>query len=310
MVKLNKFNILIIVSFLILLITLLCSLYDYDKVIINTKKANQESIEKYCQGNYKNTERKEFCENALAENSKELDFFTTFTNVVVFAGATGGIGIRSLSFVMILFVITPSLYYICRYLKSNVITNLSVRNNYKNNLFNFFCNAYKPVFILPLIGIIAVIICYLYAPNFEFLEAVKNGNLIWSSKSLNNLYLFLFLYIVNLLIHSVLYVNIALCVSRKYHNFFVSLILSFLVYLAIEVILEVGFGGILISSILKKYELMSLFNIMTMFTFNDSNGIGTCMIVPFILMIISSVIVALIYNNKEKLIISCEKENE
>lgn len=218
--KLNKFNILIIVSFLILLITLLCGLYEYDKVVINTKNVNQESIEKYCQGNYKNTERKEFCENVISENNKELDFFTTFANVVVFAGATGTVGIRSLSFVMMLFVIVPTLYYACRYLKSNTITNLSTRGNYKKNIFNFFYNAYKPVIILPVIGITAIIICYWYAPNFEFLSAIENGSIPWSSKTLSNSYLFLLLYIANLFVHGILFINIALCVVRKYHNFF------------------------------------------------------------------------------------------
>jgi hypothetical protein len=82
------------------------------------------------------------------------------------------------------------------------------------------------------------------------------------------------------------------------------------VFLATEVLLEVGFGGILFTSILKMGDKMLMFNIMNMFSFNDTGGMLYSVIVPFTLMIITSGLVLLLYRNKERLIIDCSVEEQ
>ena len=105
-----------------------------------------------------------------------------------------------------------------------------------------------------------------------------------------------------------MYVNIGLCVARKHHNYFIAIALTLLSIIGIELFLEVGVSVLIFNIILNNHTNVGiLFNIINMVAFNDQYGFGTCMIVPSILMIISSIVVFKFYKNKEDLIIDCEK---
>jgi hypothetical protein len=222
-----------------------------------------------------------------------------FANVTAF-------GFRSMSFTLFLFVIIPSLFYPCKYLKNKAIINEATRNDYKKLLSNVVKKSYKSLWILPCIILIAIIISFCYTKTFDSSYSILNSSTVWHESTMSNPVIFILAYLLNIIIHSFLYINIGLCIVRKYHNYFVAVILSFLVYIGIEAFLEIAISGILFNSILKS-EFGIVFNIMNMLTFNDTYGIISTIAIPLILMIASFVVVYKLYNNKEKLIIDYEK---
>ena len=105
-----------------------------------------------------------------------------------------------------------------------------------------------------------------------------------------------------------LYVSVGLCITRKYHNYFVSLILSYLSVLGIELFLEIFVGAFIMSYVFHDgYSV--LISIMNPLSFTDSNGMLGMMICPSIFLGLSAILLYFLYRDKEKLIIDCEKNN-
>lgn len=294
-----KKNIVLILSFSVLLF-ILC-FYSVD--FIKTKKAielsNEKSLQFCLNIDYKNTEYEDYCNNVIIHKNVKMDFFTVFTNVMVF-------GLGKYSFILFLFVSIPTLYVLCKYLKNRIILNEVTRAKYSEIKKSLFYDSYKSVFILPFIVILGFIICYFVAGNIDYNYSVLNSTAGWNDKSMSNFWFFAIAYVVNVIFHSIIFVNISMCIARGNHNFFVAVILSFLAYIGVEAILEIGINGILFTTLFKSNDGI-IFNIMNMLAFNDECGILAILLVSATIMIISSVIVYIVYKDKEKLIIDCEK---
>ena len=298
MLKLKKLNILGILSFLILLLLLCYNSYSFIQNRNSIDKSNQQTRE-FCLQHQDETEQYgDYCKGVLSNGEIQLDFYTTFTNIVVF-------GYSNISFVLFLFIVMPSLLYLSKCFKSGTIINELTRNSYKKTMLKAIKKAYMSVWIIPSIILISFIICALYTKVFDPAYAIKYGTVAWSESTMSNPILFMILYLLNMIIHSLLYINIGLIVVRKYHNYFVAVILSFLMFIGIEAFLEIAINGILFNSILKS-EFGGLFNIMNMLALKDYYGIIPTLSIPFIIAIISFFVVYTLYRNKEKLIIDCE----
>lgn len=293
-----KKNIYAIVSFSLLLLILSYSSISFvnEKNVIDKK--NEENIS-FCYNNdYKGTEYENYCKKILDDQNVKIDFFTTYTNIVV-------AGLGKYSFVMFLFIIMPSLYGISRYLKNRIILEEITRMKYKKIKNKLLIEAYIPVLIIPIIILISFFICYFISGGFDTDYSIKNSTSVWSESTLKTPLLFMSLYLLNSFFHSIIYLNIALCIARKHHNYFVAVILSFLTYIGIEAILEIGLNGILFTTILKSNSGM-IFNIMNFITFNDTCGTIPILFFSGTIMIFSFIVVWLKYKNKEKLIFDCE----
>ena len=239
------------------------------------------------------------CEKYTSERRLTLDFYTMFCNIMLF-------GYEKVSFVIFLFIAVPALVPICQYMQNKQILNEGTRESYRKSIGRLFSKCYKTVFILPIVVVMAYIVCIVYTKNFNPEYSLYYGSASWSESTMSMPLLFLTMYLLNIIIHSILYVNICIIVARKYHNYFIAVILSFLSFIGIEAFLEIGISGILFFSLLHS-ELGLIFNIMNPIAFSDVFGFGTCMIVPLSITIILSVIIYFCYKNKEKLIIDCER---
>lgn len=297
----NKQKTLWILSFLILLVILCGYTYEFiqSREKINIK--NQEAIQFCVDNDYKNTMYEDYCEATINNTNVTIDFWTMFTNTVVF-------GFNKLSFVLMLFVIIPSLVYVCQYLKNKMILNDLTRETYNSIKLNILKKSYISVLIIPAIIIISFIICFIWTGSFDATYAIQNSTTGWDVNTLNNPILFITMYLLNIVIHSCLYINISLCVARKNHNYFVAVILSFLTIIGIQAFLEIFFNGIIFITVLKS-NMGVIFNIMNMITFNDSYGMFFTILVPLILTIISFLVLIKLYKNKENLLIDCEKND-
>ncbi len=294
-----KENLPIILSFLILLLVLCYNSFTFIHGTKLTENKIKEQREFCFNTNYINTDYEEYCENLLNEKEIKMDFFTAYTNIVVF-------GLGKLSITLFLFIIIPSLVYSSRYFKYKGIFNEITRISYKDIKSKMFKKAYKSALILPFIILISFIICFCYTKTLDPTYAITYSTTGWSTYLLKKPILFFCTYILNIVIHSILYINISLCIVKKYHNFFVAVILSFLSFIGIEAVLEILFNGILFTTILKS-DAGIVFNIMNMITFNDGVGVLPLLLVPLVCMIISFIVLYFLYKDKESIIINCEK---
>ena len=295
----NKINVMAILSFLILLVILGYGAFTY---IQNQNRIYQKDAEfaEFCSSiDYENSEYKNLCPYVLSIAGYKIDFYTAFANIAV-------MNLSTFSFLLSLFVMLPALIYICHYFRHKMIINDAQRCDYKKIKHKIFTHSYMAVIIFPLIIIIGFTISFLYTKNFDYNTALNFSSVPWSASTMRSPMIFMGGYLLNVIIHSFLYVNVSLCVARKYHNYFVAAILSFLTVIGIECILEIGFYGVVFTSILHS-PVGIVFNIMNFISFNDSYGILANLSVPIIMMILSFIAVHFLYKNKESLIIDCEK---
>lgn len=207
------------------------------------------------------------------------------------------------SFTLILFTIIPSCYFITKYLKNKLLLNENNRNNYNKNIIKVFKVSYLSSLIIPITLLFTIIFYIIYTKRISLLP-YELSLIPWEHT--NNIFMFILMYITNNLLTTLIYVNISLIISRKQHNYFISLILTFLSILGIELFLEVILDGI-ISGIISKSGFGIIFNIINSIPFNDSYGIYYPTLFTFIVLIITQVILYYSYKNKEKLIIDIEK---
>ena len=286
-----KNNYLLIISFLILLSLLIMG---YNKYVA-TKEDYVTYMQNYVDENCQNEEdfSKPLCYE-FKDGVSADDYFYAFSEVM-------DNSFFSITLELSVFIVIPSLYFICKYLHSKVIKNDLTRMSYKKIKFKLFKEAYKSALLLPIITIIAIILCYICTGSFTS----DINSAAWSAETLSKPFLFLTVYVLNMLFHSIIYVNICLCVARKNHNYFIALILSYLAIFGLEVFLEIFLGGIIFSVLLKTRNT-SLFSIINMITFNDTSGMFSVIGFSFMLALITTILVILLYKNKEKLVIDCE----
>lgn len=296
----KKFNLLIILSILILSSLVMHASYKFIKNEKNLQNIEQSIIDE-CLYN-ENTDYPEKTCNSIIENGiTKYDFFWMLYAVTVEP-------LNPIMIIIILFLTIPSLYYVSKLLKNRYIINSSSRENYKSFVKKMLKEAYKPVIILPITILLGFIICYIHTGTLNIDYSLKAGSTLWKIENIKQPLLFLTLYMTNIIIHSILYINIGLIIVRKYHNFYISNILSFLTLFGLEAILEIIFGTFIFNYIFK-IDIWIIVNIMNMFTFNDYHGLGLNMITPTIMMILSCILVYYLYKNKENLIIDCERND-
>lgn len=299
--------------FIIVFIFIICAIVAVQSINaikdINSSESRRQEIAEKCKldlnsGNQENLSETyiDYCENVVYPSMDlKVDFYTALSEIIVYR-------VRFLNIFGFLIVIIPTLITICNILKNKYIINALTRESYIAFLKKFFKKAYRFIWILPLFAVIIFIICG-FNTTFDTGYAIYNNSSIWTSSFINYPILFIVLYIFNLVMYSITYVNISLIVARKQHRYILTVILSLLLFLGIELFLEIVVNMLICNIILHEYNIGIVINIMNLFTFNDVLGIGILLLFTILATIISTIIVLLLYKDKEKLVISCEKNN-
>ena len=181
--------------------------------------------------------------------------------------------------------------------------NYLTRKNYLSFLKCLFGKAYRFVWILPLIAIIMICVSLKYG----VIQNNTNTLTLWMSDITNNIYLFITLYLINIFMYSCMFINFGLIVARYQNNYFLSLVLSYIIFFGLELFLELFSASGVCNVFFKDYCGGSFFNIMDAFTFNDAYGVSSLMLFSFVMLVISFVGVFLAYRNQEKLVIKSER---
>ncbi|MBQ8472897.1 MAG: hypothetical protein IJ501_05285 [Bacilli bacterium] len=297
--KYLKNNLLIILIFTFLLSFITYKTLDYKQEYELSFKSEQSYYSEKCSNTTNISEREtEICKQwqLSLEEMEKPDFFETLSNII-------SSKISILDSICILFLVIPSLFLINQIFKDQVLINMLTRESYSKFLRKLFTKVYRYIWLFPTLLIIFIGL---------LLSFTKLNLSIDVFSSNDNPILFLICYVLNSLIVSGIYLNIALISLRYKHNYVVSCITSFIVYLALVLFFQIGIDYVLIQNTLEIDGLVGLFTMTGIFDVNTWRELSILpiLLINISLYIILSLGVYLIYKNKEKLIIDCEKNNK
>lgn len=290
-----KNNILIIVIMVIVSILLLNGGYKSLQEYKGYVNADQQLI-KECEK--EGTNQKEWCEEILKNKDVELDFYTVFADALTWQ-------VQYIGYVAFLIVVIPTMIKVCKKLKYKQIINSNSRESYHSFLKKLLKTAYQYIWVLALLSLIMMIpIMMNTSLNPEYAIIKSHG--MWQSNIIYHPVLFVIAYLINVTLYSMIFVHIALLVARKQQKTIPCIIISYVLYLAIEIFLETVVKVIIFQRIFHS-EFGMIFNIINVFGMNDLYGVGTLLLVNLCMVLISFALVYLAYKNKEKFVIQCEK---
>lgn len=192
---------------------------------------------------------------------------------------------------------------ICNCLCNKNFSYNYIRENNKDFLKRIILNNYKYALIFPLSIMIVIIYGFI---TKDFSITLDISYYAWNSTILNNPLLFVILYILQIILFSLFYINFGMIVARKVKKFIPTILASYTLFIGIELILE--FSQNFISQIFN-FKWVNYLNMWDVISFDDRAGIMAPLIFPTLLFIISFITVIRLYSNKEKLLIDCETKN-
>ena len=296
MKKFLKNNLVVIICFLVLFTLASIGLYKEFRERNNNYKMAEKNIENCKSAEYKTPEYEAYCKNLLENGYQKFGFFDVLGDLVSWQLSETNLGTIS-----VIGLLIPCIYELTK-LKKKIPYNYMIREDYQKYQRRVFKSGYKYLWLIPSILIFLIVAVSIFT-NFNFTSVDS----LWKIDSVKNVALFLGCYILQTILISGLYINIVLSVTRKYKNFFIALIISALAILGTELILEIGVGGILFDKIFHMGSFSYLFNIMDIYLLNDSMGILPRIIFLLGIYIVSLIPVYLLYKNKEKYVLDCER---
>ena len=300
--KFLKNNFLIIIIFTFLTSFIVFEIFDYKheyELMANNEKMRYS--EKCIVNTILNKEEVKLCNTwkLNLEERKQPEFFTSLSEIL----NTKFAYLDILAFVIL---IIPSILMINQILKDQVLINILTKESYSKFLKKLFTKIYRYIWLFP--TLLIILICLLLTfTKIDFDAGVNFQYYILTEKPIS----FLISYVLNSILLSSIYLNISLISLRYKHNYVISCITSFIIYLSIILFFEIGLDFVIFEHTLNLHELRGLFSITNIFNYNISDTISpiTRVLISFMFFIISSLIIYFCYKNKEKLIIDCEKNN-
>lgn len=246
----------------------------------------------------------EWCQKVL-EN--DLSVFDTNAYDTYDAFAMNYLSTYLNEFILIAIILVGSSYYITKYLRNRIIFNDITREKYKIIIKRLFFSAWKYALLVPLMLLTIYFVIFLNVDKFYFSEGISDISGFVGTIFENNLILLFLTIIFKAFILSLLYININLIVSRKEHNYILSVIKTYLFIVGIEIFFEIVVSNFIYKSFSFEYGI--LFNIINIYTYPYVEKGLTQVFILLGILLISFLTLFLMYKNKEKLIIDSERND-
>lgn len=245
---------------------------------------------------------------------KKYDAISVFFYIV----AHSSLGI--LQIVSPIFVMICATYKIHKEFHTGFIKHKLLRMSYRKYITCQFVELMKSTWILPFSMLVLFVLCCVFTKNFDFSNAAPqilgyapDGNpIVMNNIAIINMEFYkypiqlMITYFLTLFFHSIFYANISFIICRKNKIFLVSLLESFLVFVIIAIISELGLQYI--SSFIFGIDfLVGIFNITGIWIYCDINNFLAILIYGFLLSLISFLVAKNSYKDKERLLRDCEK---
>lgn len=258
-----------------------------------------------CENEYKNVEKyQEWCDQIITSGKPvKPDTMSVFFDLL------GNYSLRYLQIIAPLFIIAMAIWNFHKELKSEYYKNIITRIEYKTYIKKNIIKALKYSLFLPLYLLFIFILAYILSGHFNLKETMDAypGYLLIDSKYLNYFASFIFVFISNLILHSIFWINLGFIITKKGKNILVTLVTSFLCYIAIFIVSELFVGGFLLSKLFGIANAMNYLNLANIWVYSDVDNIFIMLFYGLFLVICSFLILLLTFKNKEGVIIENEK---
>lgn len=258
-----------------------------------------------CKNEYKNVEeKKEWCDSILSEGiPPKLDTITIFFDIVC------NYGFRNVQPFAPIFIIIVALWQFHKELKSGFIKYIILRKKYNEYIIGTIIKSWKYAFIFPLILLFIFLISYMLSGHFDINKTLKAypWHFYLDEKYVNIIPQFLIVYVLNIILHSIYWINLGFIMAKKSRNIIVTLISTYIIYIIITMIGEVVVGGYILTLWLGFRGASFYFLLGSIWSYESIGSLLLMIIYSMSLALISFLILLKLYRKKEEVIIENEK---
>ena len=191
---------------------------------------------------------------------------------------------------------------------SGMFENYLLRMKYKDYLKKNYKIAIKSALIMPVSLIIIFIISSIMSGfNFD-LSNVDTSLSVYNEWKYNHFFLYGFIICLIQFFISLLYANIALYCCKQNKNKIVAIIMSFIIFIVIDIFVYIGIYIIFLNKFLGLKELSDYFNIAGYWFFDEGSNLIIPLAISFLLQLISFIFVINSFKSKEKVVLAYEKQ--
>lgn len=308
--KLNKFFVLAIILMIILMGYSFYSFYNeyfsyvpqYYKIKENCYEGKNKNYE-YCKYHYDDKQLELYIKNWDPKlRYKDFNAITLTCTIVEHTMFS------CLQFLSPLLIAIAVLGTIHSEFNSGMFENYLLRMNYKKYLKKTYRIAIKAALITPISLILIFLLSSIFSGfNFD-VSQVDTGISVYSKFKYSNFFLYGSIICLTQFFISLLYANIALYCCKKHKNTLVAIIMSYIIFLAVDLFIYLVIYVFIINIIMGFKNLTDYFNITGYWFFNNSNDGIAFLIIAFILQLVSFIVLFRSYRKKGKVIEAYEKQ--
>ena len=219
----------------------------------------------------------------------------------------------NLSFIQLIapiIVILLSSYSFFHEYNTGFFKNKLLRMSYKEYLKYIILKTYKCIWILPAFVIVIFLYSFIISGHFDVnltLSYWPENYIPVSISIVKNAFLFMIIFILNIIFNSLFYANLSLIPIKKSNNYVVNVISSYLLFIFCDIFLEVLVGVLLLEKCAHIHQASGIFSLFNCWVYDSIPSIPLYTICCFLLAVISFLVVIYIYHDSEEVIIESEK---
>lgn len=207
-----------------------------------------------------------------------------------------------------LMVIIPSLWKLHKELKNGFYKNILTRKKYKDYIKDNYIKSLKYALLIPILLIITFIICLMLTKNLDNSDVLRDFVSFWGHKYfLTNPMISAICYLLTFVFHGIFYVNLSYLYIKKNLHISVTILASWLTFIACEIISEVFIGGLILYKLFNVPYAMHYFSLINIYTYENIDKFWIVPIYGFILALLSSIVIYFQMRNKEEVYIENDK---
>lgn len=233
-----------------------------------------------------------------------MDTYTLFSNILVDRTTS------LIQFIFPLVIMLCGCYNFYHKISSGYLKNKMMRENYKKCIIKEILNSWKYALMVPIFLVFTFLVCYLVSGHFDIYKTIEYyGYSLIGRKYLGNLILYFIVYFINLTIMGIYYINIFLYYSKKKMNIPLTLILSYITMIIVDIFFEViiGDGFTVLFPQVVGPNFRNSFSIFNFWVYENVVSLSFMTGYALLLAFISTLLVAKTYKNKEDVNIAMEK---
>jgi hypothetical protein len=256
-----------------------------------------------CKNNIKNeSELFAWCkEYKKWDGPKRSDAFFTFFDIIF------DNHFRIIHLLLPILIIMCSINRINIKLTNGYIKNELIRKKYSIYMLKEWLLSISHLLIIPLLFVFIFVVSFILTGNIDYKNSMLNFDPWVNPIFFNNIILSIVIYFINFLLHGIFIINIGYIMTKKGKGYILSVISSFIVYLGLWLFSETFFGYFIMIGIFGKPELHNYFSFTSLWGYPLINNFMIFTLIQFSYALISSIIVYIIYKNKEEVIMANEK---